>query len=73
LPIPKPLLEKMKQRFEDLTTKPIKKVAEARARKRKRGADKLKAAKKKAEALSNVSDMSEKEKLKAITKVCFFF
>lgn len=63
----------MKQRFEDLTTKPIKKVAEARARKRKRGADKLKAAKKKAEALSNVTDMSEKEKLKAITKVGIYF
>jgi len=68
LPIPKPLLDSIKQRFEDLTAKPIKKVAEARARKRKRSADKLKAAKKKAEALSNAPDMSDKEKLKAIAK-----
>jgi hypothetical protein len=69
LPIPKALMDVIKQRFEDLTSKPIKKVAEARARKRKRSADKLKAAKKKAEALSNTDGMSEKEKLKAISKV----
>ena len=68
LPIPKSLMDSIKQRFQDLTSKPIKKVAEARARKRKRSADKLKAAKKKAEALSNAPDMSEKEKLKAIGK-----
>ncbi len=69
LPLPKALLDSLKQRFEDLTSKPIKKVAEARARKRKRSADKLKAAKKKAEALSNTDGMSDKEKLKAIAKV----
>ena len=35
VPVPKPLMDQIKQRFEDLTSKPIKKVAEARARKRK--------------------------------------
>ena len=69
LPIPKALMDSIKQRFQDLTSKPIKKVAEARARKRKRAADKLRAAKKKAEALSNADGMSEKEKLKAISQV----
>jgi|MDSY01.1.fsa_nt_gb AdoMet-dependent rRNA methyltransferase SPB1 len=68
VPVPKPLMDQIKQRFEDLTSKPIKKVAEARARKRKRAAVKLKAAKKKAEALANDESMSEKEKLKAIGK-----
>ena len=68
LPIPKSLMDSIKARFQDLTSKPIKKVAEARARKRKRAADKLSAAKKKAEALSNAPDMSEREKLKAIGK-----
>lgn len=68
LPVPKPLMDQIKQRFEDLTSKPIKKVVEARARKRKRAAVKLKAAKKKAEALVNDEHMSEKEKLKAIGK-----
>jgi AdoMet-dependent rRNA methyltransferase SPB1 len=63
------LIDSIKQRFEDLTAKPMKKVAEARARKRKRSADKLKAAKKKAEAVSNAPDMSDKDKLKAIAKV----
>ena len=68
LPVPKALMDSFKQRFTDLTTKPIKKVAEARARKRKRAGDKLKAAKKKAEALSQAPDLSEKEKLRAIGK-----
>ncbi|CAM9652593.1 unnamed protein product, partial [Phaeothamnion confervicola] len=36
VPIPKELLEQMRQKFMSLAAKPIKKVAEARARKRKR-------------------------------------
>jgi AdoMet-dependent rRNA methyltransferase SPB1 len=68
LPVPKALMDSIKQRFTDLTAKPIKKVAEARARKRKRAGDKLKAAKKKAEAVSQAPDLSEKEKLRAIGK-----
>ena len=46
----------------------IHQVAEARARKKRHAALKLKAAKKKAEALANEDDMSEKQKLKAIEK-----
>ncbi len=68
LPIPPELLEKMKERFMSLATRPIAKVAEARARKNKRAKLKLAAAKKKAEAVANSSEMSEAMKLKAISK-----
>lgn len=68
LPIPPELVEKMKARFVALSTKPIKKVAEARARKTKRAKQKLTAAKKKAETVANNPDMSEATKLKAISK-----
>mmetsp|Transcript_65605 Transcript_65605/g.97143 ORF Transcript_65605/g.97143 Transcript_65605/m.97143 type:complete len:1026 (+) Transcript_65605:290-3367(+) len=68
LPIPPELLAKMKAKFLSLSTKPIAKVAEARARKNKRARTKLAAAKKKAEAVANSSEMSEAMKLKAISK-----
>ena len=68
LPIPPELLAKMRERFISLAAKPIAKVAEARARKNKRAATKLAAAKKKAATVANSSDMSEAMKLKAISK-----
>ena len=68
LPIPPALIAKIKQKQMALSEKPIKKVAEARARKSKRAKVKLAAAKKKAEAVANNSDMSEAMKLKAISK-----
>merc|ERR1712146_374963 len=57
----------MKEKFKSLASKPIAKVAEARARKRQRAQSKLKAAKKKAELIANNAEMSERQKLKAIT------
>jgi len=68
LPIPPELVAKMKARYLSIISKPIAKVAEARARKNKRAATKLAAAKKKAAAVANSSDMSEAMKLKAISK-----
>lgn len=68
LPIPPALIAKMKAKMVALSEKPIAKVAEARARKGKRAKAKLVAAKKKAEAVANSSDMSEASKLKAISK-----
>lgn len=53
VPLPPGLVEQMKQKFASLATKPIKKVAEARARKRKRATQRLAAAKKKATALAS--------------------
>lgn len=68
LPIPKALMDQIRQKQQDLASKPIAKVAEARARKRKRAQMKLKAAKKQAEQVANAPDMSEKEKLRAVQK-----
>jgi AdoMet-dependent rRNA methyltransferase SPB1 len=68
LPIPPALLAKIKEKMMALSTKPIAKVAEARARKNKRAKAKLAAAKKQAEAVANNPDMSEAMKLKAISK-----
>lgn len=68
LPIPPALIAKMKEKMLALSVKPIKKVAEARARKNKRAKLKLVAAKKQAEAVANSSEMSEAMKLKAISK-----
>ena len=68
LPIPPALLAKMKEKMMALSSKPIAKVAEARARKSKRARVKLAAAKKQAEAVANSSEMSEAMKLKAISK-----
>lgn len=52
VPLPPALVEQMKNKFMSLATKPIKKVSEARARKRKRAAQRLANAKKKATALA---------------------
>mmetsp|Transcript_33783 Transcript_33783/g.74392 ORF Transcript_33783/g.74392 Transcript_33783/m.74392 type:complete len:333 (+) Transcript_33783:423-1421(+) len=68
LPVPAALLEQIKSRFQTTGTKEIKKVAEARMRKRKRAAAALKAAKKSANTLAESSEISERQKLKAITK-----
>eukprot|EP01038_Epipyxis_sp_PR26KG_P008579 gene8579-11592_t len=68
LPIPKALLDQIKSRYQSVGTKEIKKVAEARMRKRKRALTKLKAAKKQATVMADNSEMSEKQKVKAIEK-----
>jgi AdoMet-dependent rRNA methyltransferase SPB1 len=68
LPIPPELMAKMKEKMLALSTKPIAKVAEARARKNKRAKNKMETTKKKAEAVANSSEISETMKLKAISK-----
>jgi len=68
LPIPPALLAKMKEKMVALSTKPIAKVAEARARKNRKAKLKLASAKKKAQSVANSSDMSESMKLKSISK-----
>merc|ERR1712006_74737 len=68
VPIPKPLLEEVAEKFKTLANKPIKKVAEARLRKRKRAQMTLANARSKASAIQSNPDMTEREKLKAIEK-----
>ncbi|OEU10870.1 hypothetical protein FRACYDRAFT_271006 [Fragilariopsis cylindrus CCMP1102] len=58
----------MKEKMIALSTKPIAKVAEARARKNRKAKLKLAAAKKKAQSVANSSEMSESMKLKSISK-----
>lgn len=56
--------DQIKAKFMLVGTKEIKKVAEARMRKKKRAANTLKAAKKSANMMAENSEMSEKQKLK---------
>ena len=58
------LLLQIKSRFQKTGTKEIKKVAEARMRKRKRATLKLKAAKKQATVMAESNEISERQKLK---------
>eukprot|EP01084_Bolivina_argentea_P295636 509029_1 len=66
VPIPKHLLDRMGEKFKALSTKPIKKVAEARARKKKRLELRMKNVQKQATAMASNPDMSEREKLRAV-------
>lgn len=59
----------IKAKFMLVGTKEIKKVAEARMRKKKRAANTLKAAKKSATMMAENSEMSEKQKLKVFTNL----
>ncbi|KAE8911681.1 pre-rRNA processing protein [Phytophthora fragariae] len=68
IPISKQVLAQMKERFMEMATKPVKKVAEARGRKQRMQMKKLKAAKKQATDIANLPDMSTREKLKAIDR-----
>lgn len=60
----------IKGKHQAVGTKEIKKVAEARMRKRKRAMSKLKEAKKKANSLAENAEMSEKQKLRVRRRLC---
>ena len=68
IPIPAALLEQIKTKFAMTGTKSVKKVAEAKMRKKKHAQAKLKAVKKQANQLVENNEMSEKEKLRAIKR-----
>ncbi|XP_036693428.1 pre-rRNA 2'-O-ribose RNA methyltransferase FTSJ3 [Balaenoptera musculus] len=63
LPIDKKEVERYRKRWREINARPIKKVAEAKARKKRRMLKKLEQTKKKAEAVVNTVDISEREKV----------
>ncbi|XP_061031894.1 pre-rRNA 2'-O-ribose RNA methyltransferase FTSJ3 [Eubalaena glacialis] len=63
LPIDKEEVERYRKRWREINARPIKKVAEAKARKKRRMLKKLEQTKKKAEAVVNTVDISEREKV----------
>ncbi|KAL4398927.1 AdoMet-dependent rRNA methyltransferase Spb1 [Malassezia pachydermatis] len=69
IPISKEAVEALRARQRALDARPIKKIAEAKARKKHRAAMRLEKAQKKAEAINENSDMSEREKAENISKI----
>ncbi|CAH2086425.1 unnamed protein product [Euphydryas editha] len=64
--VPEKYTEEYKNRLQDINARPIKKVVEAKARKKKRMIKKMERAKKKVEAVMENADMSEREKAQQI-------
>lgn len=69
LPITKEAVMALRARQRELDARPIKKVAEAKARKKMKAAQRLEKAMKKAEGVNQTSDMTEKEKAAQIEKL----
>ncbi|XP_069834880.1 pre-rRNA 2'-O-ribose RNA methyltransferase FTSJ3 [Dendropsophus ebraccatus] len=62
IPVDREMMEEYRRRQKELNARPIKKIAEAKARKRRRMLKKMEQAKKKAEAVVNTVDITEREK-----------
>lgn len=69
LPVTKEAVDALRARQRALDARPIKKVAEAKARKKHRAAMRLEKAQKKAEAINENTDLSEREKAENISKI----
>jgi AdoMet-dependent rRNA methyltransferase SPB1 len=69
LPITKEAVMALRAKQRELDARPIKKVAEAKARKKMRAVQRLEKAMKKAEGVNQTSDITEKEKASQIEKL----
>lgn len=69
LPVTKEAVDMLRARQRALDARPIKKVAEAKARKKMKAVQKLQKAMKKAEGVNESADLSEREKAQQIQKV----
>lgn len=69
VPVPREIEEEYKRKVEELNVRPIKKVMEAKARKRRRATKRLEKAKKHAEKIMNNADASAQEKSRQLKKI----
>ncbi|KAF9926237.1 AdoMet-dependent rRNA methyltransferase spb1 [Modicella reniformis] len=69
MPITKEAVQVIKDRMKAMNARPIKKIAEAKARKKYKAAQKLIKIQKKADAINETDDISEKQKSIGITKL----
>ncbi|XP_010222298.1 PREDICTED: pre-rRNA processing protein FTSJ3 [Tinamus guttatus] len=69
IPIDRQTVEEYRQRWRQINARPIKKVAEAKARKKRRMLKKMEQMKKKAEAVVSTVDISEREKVAQLRRI----
>lgn len=69
LPVTKEAIQALRAKMRALDARPIKKIAEAKARKKMRAVQRLEKAMKKAEGVNETTDISEREKAKQIEKL----
>src|SRR5690606_16913804 len=69
LPITKEAVQAIRARAKALDARPIKKIAEAKARKKLKAAQRIAKLQKKADAVMEMEDMTEKDKAQSISKL----
>ncbi|KAL6053823.1 pre-rRNA processing protein ftsj3 [Balamuthia mandrillaris] len=69
LPVTKAEIEEMKERFKAIDARPIKKVAEAKARKKRKVIKKLEKVQNQATKIASQGELSERDKIRAIQRL----
>uniref|UniRef100_A0AAR2IU95 pre-rRNA processing protein FTSJ3 n=1 Tax=Pygocentrus nattereri TaxID=42514 RepID=A0AAR2IU95_PYGNA len=69
VPVTQEMVEEYKEKWKQINARPIKRLAEAKARKKRRMLKKMEQAKKKAEAVVNTVDISEREKMAQLKSI----
>ncbi|KAL6469451.1 hypothetical protein MHYP_G00229750 [Metynnis hypsauchen] len=69
VPVTQEMVEEYKEKWKQINARPIKRLAEAKARKKRRVMKKMEQAKKKAEAVVNTVDISEREKMAQLKSI----
>ena len=69
IPVSKEMVAEYRAQLHEINARPIKKIAEARARKKQKALRKLTKARKRAEGITDTEDMTEHEKMKHIKQI----